>query len=316
MDNKEELFDKIEDYLRGKLTEEESRAFEQQIAADSGLAEQVELQRFEQLSLEFLLEEELKQKMEAWKKEGPPSGTPPKGGPSRSGLWLGLLTVAIVASFFFFRKGPVQPAEETPRIEEQQVFPSSAPSTGSEKPAAPSGPVAEKAKPESIPKQRPAKPEPENQFLAVVDAFYTPPANFTETGLRGESGQGGQSVLEQGIQAFTTGDYKKAIRLLHTIRPGEGEEAYETAQECLAHAFLKDKQFNKAASIFQSILEKGYLASINDQAEWYLVLSLLPDYAARRQRINQLVDKMTGDPYHSYHEKAVELKARLDVLRD
>ncbi len=302
MDSKERLFDKIEDYLRGRLSDEEARAFEQQMDADPELAEQVELHRFEEMGMEFLLEEELRKKMQAWKSEGRQPGPSSKGAFPRRGFWLGLLLLAVAAGFFFFRNASAPSAEpEPPSVPPPSV-----------QPAPPTGPVAEQKGPASTPGQQPVPPEPESELLAILDAFYEPPPNFTDAGLRGENGKAGQSALEQGIQAFAEGDYQKAIRLLKRVRPEEGEEAYETALECLAHAYLKGGQYGDAAGLFQAMLSRNYPAPINDRAEWYLLLSLLPDYPTQRQRVDQLLDKTAGDAFHTYHAKAVQLKSRLD----
>lgn len=62
-------FDRIEAYLFGQMTAEESAEFEQAIAADAALAAEVEQQRLEHRAMELLLREELKANLDSWKAE-------------------------------------------------------------------------------------------------------------------------------------------------------------------------------------------------------------------------------------------------------
>ena len=62
----EELLEKIELYLIGKMSATERADFEKEIAADEGLAMEVELQRFEHDAMNVLNQNDLRAKMHAW----------------------------------------------------------------------------------------------------------------------------------------------------------------------------------------------------------------------------------------------------------
>ena len=66
MESNKHIFNRIENYLKGNLSIEETAAFEKEIAVDIELAELVELHRFEQEGIEQLIEEDLRQKVKHW----------------------------------------------------------------------------------------------------------------------------------------------------------------------------------------------------------------------------------------------------------
>ena len=88
----------------------------------------------------------------------------------------------------------------------------------------------------------------------------------------------------------------------------------DNAQEWLAHAYFNDGQYKKAAERFQRIITNSH-GTTKDRAEWYLVLSLLPDYGNWSDVIIELLDKMI-DPanYHNYAGKAKTLQVELNNL--
>jgi tetratricopeptide (TPR) repeat protein len=64
-----EIFDKIEAYLQEDLNAAEKAAFEQEMAQNPDLAEQVEMHRFEWDGMEVLLENDLRSNMAQWQEE-------------------------------------------------------------------------------------------------------------------------------------------------------------------------------------------------------------------------------------------------------
>ena len=71
-----ELYEKIEAYLKGQLTPEETKAFENEIAQETDLAERVEQHRFEWDAMEILIEDDLRGKMAEWKADKDAETTP------------------------------------------------------------------------------------------------------------------------------------------------------------------------------------------------------------------------------------------------
>ncbi|MBK7937421.1 MAG: hypothetical protein IPJ82_10175 [Lewinellaceae bacterium] len=77
MNRDEQIFDKIEAYLRGNLSAPDAAAFEAEIAADPELARLVKTHRLERQGLEWLVERDLLAKMNTWEREAEQQETTP-----------------------------------------------------------------------------------------------------------------------------------------------------------------------------------------------------------------------------------------------
>ncbi len=294
------LFDKIERYLQGKMSVAESTAFEQQIAADPALAEQVDLQRFELDSLDFLLEEDLREKFTRWK------NTPPNAGATwRRWWWAPLLVVGIAAVWFFW---PAPEQTQTPARQE------TAPPVST-----PERPIATKDQPEPTQPEKPAPATPNTgrQYLALAETNYRLPDRLGGT-LRTGSPQTPTpgNVLAAGIQAYGAGAYPQAVAAFQKIQETDDPQRYLLAQEWLGHTYFKQKQFAKAAAVFQMLVGKQAGLTTQDDAEWYLLLSLLPQYNQHKQQADQLLQKMRKpENYHRYAPDANTLAESLKAMQ-
>lgn len=314
MDSKEQLFDKIEDYLRGKFSLEEIEAFEREIAHDNSLAEEVKKHRFERMGLEFLLEQDLRDKMEVWKTEEPP----------RSGWnfrWLQWIFMFIVAAsiglFFYLNNRSDLTIKEESATRNQAPVQNEPGNSETRLPVTPQKPVAEtKGEDKSTNRRTNASDKPDTEYIALAEALYTLPEQFGSK-LKGGNDTEERSILDAGINAFLKGAYKDAIQKLNAIQPDDGAAFYEFARELLAHAYFKEKQYPLASDIFQRIVNTNYPPAIHDRAEWYLLLSLLPDYDNNRQVVDQLIQKMINPgSYHNYAESALNLQKQMEELSD
>lgn len=313
MKNDEQLFFKIDDYLKGRLTPEEAAAFRQQIAADPELAQAVELQRFGREGLEYVLEKDLREKMKTWKK-GPAQDeqkTPPNTRNGNRNLWLGLLALALLVTVAFFMFRPIKelavpgvsPIERPQESPGDSIQADPAPTQPSQNQL----PVAEE-------KKQPAQPA-QVQYAALSASEYELPENLS-SGLRSDAVNSGQSELTPAVKAFKSSppDYKTAIVELKKITRQSHPAVYDQAQEMLAHAYFNTKQYAEAARIFEEMTRQGLTSSAHDQAEWYLLLSLLPDYERQQAKIDALLEKMS-EPEHEQTENAAEVKRKLERLK-
>lgn len=66
---KEEDYDQIEDYLYGRMSEDQASAFEERVRKDGTLAEELEVKRMEQQTLRLLSQNQLRSEMTNWKAE-------------------------------------------------------------------------------------------------------------------------------------------------------------------------------------------------------------------------------------------------------
>ena len=309
MELDEQQFRKIEDYLGGKLPQKAAAAFEQEISQSTDLAELVDLHRLERESIEYLVEQDLQDKIKKWETEPPVDDGPPTG-PKFKWWWGGVLLLALVGVIFLWNR----PETASPSLEEvpaTEVAPEPDPDT----------PIAieettedsEEPEQETSPNEQELPQEtqtPKRDLLAMQEAFYSLPGHMGSQ-LRAAEGPADSTDLQKGILAFQQEDYSTAIALLEAITPDESPRQYNAAQEWLGHAYLNNGNFEKAASVFERMTSQTNPAA-KDRAEWYLVLSWLPDYEQNREKIEGML-AMIIDPeaYHNYASQGKELMEKL-----
>ncbi len=218
-----------------------------------------------------------------------------------------------VAAFFFFREKdstvpPTQNEQPTTQDSTKQA------------PEVPTQPVDNQT-PIATDDKEPAENQPANdarrrELIALADASHELPTGFFPDNLKSTDGTA-KSPLAPAVEALrqTPPDYQKAIAEFSKIRPTEHQEEYNKAQEMLAHAYFKTGQYGKAAVIFQKRTEMGLPPALHDEAEWYLLLSLIPDYDRQKGRVDGLLKKMAGAEFHEYHMEAVEMGKKLAESR-
>lgn len=311
-EDQEEQFYKVEAYIKGQLSEKEKKAFEQRIDQSPELAAQVEQQRLELEGLEYLLEKDLRSKMQHWKFDSAKSK--PRYNP-----WIIVLIIIILAVsgiFYIATQKQNHPTIPSPRKQEE----SPQPSTKMEERETTESP---KKRPPVANEQRtieaaPAEPSSsdQNRYLALAENTYTLPEHLSSNLKSAEpTGKTAQTALEGGIEAFSSGDYPQALASFQKViqEDSSSNERYELAYEWMAHTHFKMQDYEKAADKFRTIVNSGYAAFIKDRAEWYLLLSMLPNYPERKEETEALIEKMTEpENYHLYEDSAKALSDRLE----
>lgn len=303
MEHGEILFDKIESYLSGKLPAEEAMEFERRLKQDPSLAELVDMHRIERLGMEYLVEKDLVQKLKDWEKNSP------SGQDKKKSKWPWLLATLALAALLAVltpqirhsAREETKPALETPQPEK------TAPRT--DVPVAETGQKQKEGEPPLAEENK----KKSNDYLALAASYYSLPENLGSY-LRSGDAPRSDSVLNPGLEAFALGKYQQAAKAFSRIDPEKHPAEYELVREYLGHAFFKLGQYEKAASVFKAIAAQSAMTTL-DRAEWYLALSLLPDYQKNRQEVNALLEKMTNpQSYHGYAANAETLKARLKQI--
>lgn len=319
MDQEEELFYKIEDYLRGRMEKADKVAFEAEMAVNDALAEAVALQRFEQTSLEYLLEEDLTAKMAKWEKEPPASPTAisqVKRRSFREGILL--IGVALLIGLFFLLKPyfqssaevPVDKAEETVPSSKEELPPTKVELDTSRAIATEEVLPAIKKQVPTPPKQRPSGLSTE--ALAVVLYRQKMPAHLqgSNTIRSGSTDQNEESALIRGIKLYEDSLYKEAITTFKQIDSVQQQQAFQTAGDYLAHAYFQVGDYEQAAVLFREIRDKSRI-TVKERAEGYLMISLLAAYSQNKSEVDQLLKKVAADEYHDFRELAKQAIARL-----
>ena len=323
----QKFYTQIEDYLKGRLSEEDQKQFEAALVMDANLAAEVALQKdliaatseLDILELRGLIRDSLAvdstQNEPKVKKGGSPF-------PSWLG-WLLLAAFLIGGAYFIFRSinkietnparnEATQPQElpndstekqfSEPLQMEQQNTP-----TVKEDDSKPAPPVADNTSPKPSPENQPqeeVEPEttPQRDLIAMANTRYQDQPYSVQ--LKSADPDVEASLLAKAEAAYNAKDFKTVIDLLQT--PEEGFES-ESAK-LRAHAYFQSQQFDKAAAEFQG-LAKGFYKY---DAEWYRLLSLLPGLPATQADVDALIAQILNNSTHAFRGKVETLKAELE----
>ncbi len=173
-----------------------------------------------------------------------------------------------------------------------------------------------KTPPGTSPSARPAR-----GYLALAETNYRLPTHLDGGDLKSESPtDSATGPLSAGIRAFQSGRYQAAIRELSRVKKAADSDEYLQAREWLAHAWFKrgveTRDFRQAAEHFQWLaLQKDNDAAQQDRAEWYLLLSLLPDYPQQKVRVDTLLQHILAVKDHSFYGSARRVQEDLGKIK-
>jgi tetratricopeptide (TPR) repeat protein len=308
--NEAALHEKLEKYVRGQLSQEEAEALERDISQDADLQEQVRLHRLELESHEHLLRDQLRQNVRTWLAETP-SASPP---PITLSFWekwkfpmLTTALLAIVGIWFFTQTAKKNPSpEKPPEIKVEKTPPIATPET----------PIAHVETPVETP-----NPRPELRFLALAKTGYKAPQHIGERMLKsGDPTEApGTDSVSVGILAYQAKRYREAIREFEKVTLQNNPTQYALAREWQAHTWFQvgfqTGDFKPAAKIFKSIADRKTGDVVQDRAEWYGLLCLLPDYPTQKKQVDKLLRDIAEQEFHSFREDAVKMQASLRQVR-
>lgn len=232
--NPEETFDKIEAYLKGQLDAKEKAAFEQKMATDSNLQEEVALHRLEQQSMELLVEKDIRGKMQKWKTESKEVTQAPKRNTIvRLGPWLAAATVALLLLFYFLV--PKEQVLSGPELAAQYY----------EKPK------SSQERSINIDNQNPLLEAftlfDASNFIAAADLFGAVPAASPYYWLA-------QEWL--GHSQYNANQLAQAIETFKRVVDGDVSPYSERNEWNLLLAYLKDNQEREARQVLNKVLEE------------------------------------------------------------
>jgi hypothetical protein len=307
--NDEQLYEKLEQYVRGKLPPDEAGALEKAMQEDESLREQVRLHRLEVEAHEYLLREQLRENIKQWTTEAP--ATPNHRWIKWRIPLLLIVTFAMVGIWFFYQNMP-EALPEQPTLQQ--------PATPSEPIPVTKQPIAQDV-PERTDPVAQKEGKPDTRYLALLKTTYQTPQYMSDaSGLRADGAEApATDPLSMGIKAYKDSNYLTAIQTWQKIRPQDDAEQYAAAREWMAHAWFQrgfqTGDFSPVAALFQKIVDLKTGDIAQDRAEWYLLLSLLPRYAQTKKRSDDLLRQIANQAYHSYREDALKLQRDLAQLR-
>lgn len=316
--NNEDIYDKIEAYLKGNLSEEERAAVEREIQTNPEVALEFQWQQVELDAMEVMLERDLRGKINQWLDEDEPlpppendTHTPPNTWrPGR--LWiaalLGAVVVLAVAAWrmdWFGYKSESVPTEKTPaeRANSNQQTPGQIAEeeepTESEKTVDPTIPGPEV-------RPAPQRPPAGGGMMADAGKLYEdlPLGNIR----KGATVEGEQDPLSEAVNAYEQKQYRRAFELLDAVPEGNGYAI--RALEMKAHTLYHLKKYKESAAAFAAVAATE-LPPFAERAQWNELVCYTAQYPATKAAFNALLAVLIADSGHAYHEKALELQARL-----
>jgi tetratricopeptide (TPR) repeat protein len=306
--NKEQQFNIIEAYLKGTHPPEDRAAVEQEIASNPEAALELQLQQVELDAMEVLLEQDLRNKASRWLAEDdatPPPTTPGDAPPAprtrRFSPWpfVGLGIIAVLAVLIW----QTNPGTTTPpELEDKKIEPPSV------QDADPSGPIAEPSIPaESTSDTRPPVKSAEKRAVyAAAESFYEdlPLSNVRN----GEPRQTDEDPLAATTRAYEQKQFRQALTLLNEVPAGNSSAV--RALELKAHILYQLRNYEESAKLFAEVTAKG-LAPFDDRSQWNQLVCYYMLYPDSKAELQALLSALLNDENHPYHEKAIELQAKL-----
>lgn len=299
-----EYYDKIEDYIKGRLPEAERKAFESEMASNPDLAEEVALH-------EEMMQASGEPEIADFRKmmEGILAETPqPRSSKWNKKQWwfIGLsLFLAVVAIGTWKLSDRFPPAKPVPPA-------AKSPEENTEPPVPPEVPIAKgkEGKPEP-PKQKPGKrasPEDmDSPYVAIATNLYNQqPYEIRLRNIASSSQE--ETLLQKAEQAYRDSSYVEVIQLLAKPVEGYASESFKLR----AHTYFRTGQFARAAENFQPLRTGRY----KYDAEWYLLLCYLAQLPATKLQFDELAEQIIKVETHSFRVKTLNLLETLKANSD
>lgn len=297
--DKEILAQKIEAYLLKKMSPEERRTFEQEMASNPELAREVDVRHLAYDAVELMLENDLRAKMQRWNQGAPPA--PPAVSPSAKripGWWLLLGIGAAGVAVFFYLSRPAQPT--APPVDTHQT----SPQVLNELPPADDSFLTQKP-PEGKP--IPDKKQPPNERRLLAANTYTAHQSaFAPDPQRRGADEQEQANYEQAVELFKKGNYRLALNFLQKTDLSKTETL-----QLRGHTYFRLNQFEQAADDFQTLTS---FSATRMDAQWFLALSYLAQHPREQQRFEEAIRPILEDKEHEWHEKAAKLQEEIARL--
>lgn len=323
-----QLFDNIEKYLAGALSDTDAAAFATEIAADASLAAMVQDHQIAHDAVEMLIENDLRAELELLRTEANLTNIEAYiGGDLDNSATQAFVArmdedadlANTVEAYEVGEDALEMLIENNLRAELKQLQ--------SESTAAKVVPMASKDRKLTVATKQPAKRRSLFSSLAAAASvalllgFFTFQYSATSmdnllaehsTFVMPEPNRSGDVANEHpltvGMEAQKKEDYTTAINFYKNI-PTDNIR-YNEAQSLLGHTYYENKAYSEAINQFEKVAAAGDIR-YKDQAEFYQLLS----YVANDQQdanFDSLMNKILSDGTHNYHQKAKALNSDLN----
>ncbi|MCB0643357.1 MAG: hypothetical protein KDC44_17025 [Phaeodactylibacter sp.] len=314
----QKFYTQIEDYLKGRLSEEDRKQFEAALLMDAALSSEVALQRdliaatreLDVLQLRSAIRDSLAT-------DTLPKKTHQKPRKPGSGWlnWLVLSLFLLGGAYLIYRafnSNDTNPVHQD--LSEPKALPNDSTEkqfseplqmdrpTSGEQDQKPAPPVAEN-KTTTRPAEKQAEPStPNPELIALATELYREQPYSVQ--LKSADPDADKSLLAQAEAAYADKDFRAVIGLLEKPEPG-----FETESAKLrAHALFQLGQYDQAAKAFQG-LAKGFYKY---DAQWYRLLALLPGLPGTQKEVDALIKEILDNPTHAFRTKTEKVDVRIE----
>jgi len=321
-----ELHEKIEAYLKNRLSPEERAAFEAEMNANPELATTVALHRDLMAAtgekdvldlrrqMEEIYREQTAEDIEGRKKTGATVREMSLGGgmsvsfrrivmAAAAAVLLGIVAVTVWKPWQQLPEAPIAQPDILPSVDsastnvqdENRVadLPPS-PTKGNKKPYQPQFPS----------KKQNSTSASGSRYLAMAEEAYQKSSEEWAGTLKSGVTDGTLSTEEKAQQGFAQKDYAAVVNLLST----DSDTLSPVSTYLRGHAYFRLEDYAAAAADFRKLLrDNGYSAD----AEWYLLLSLLAEKGADDPEVKQLLKQIRKSDEHPYHSDLQRLLPKI-----
>lgn len=305
------LFDKIEAYLDNALSAEEKADFEQAVAKDQVLAEELAVFQLEREGRELLIEAELRKQLLQWNSveaDTPAAQIPVdaavKKKPANWRLILLFSGFSTFAALMVWLYWPEKMAMEQQSLPEPAVTPSQDNQQPLFQPEE-KAPVVQVEPPHQ--KSSPPDKTPESNSGQLLAIAYYERSDWSDV-VRGDgtASTTTSTPLQSATEEFLNKNFASAATILKKIP--QGDPYYWQAQDLLGHTLFSEKNYTEAAKVFRRITNANHNER-GETARWSLALSLLAD--GQTNQGTALLKSISDDAEPPIQEQAKALLTEL-----
>lgn len=307
------IYDKIEAWLSGELSEAEASAFEKEIEADPALAKEVERHRIANQVTDRLVQLNMLENFKKWQESMEEIPPPPRKFSLKKIYFIALLLVVLAGGLLLCNnkkfikhiiKTIIPPVPEN--SDPSNVLPSPIPSDAvAVEPIDTSSTTTTKSS-ETLEK-KPTQAPPQSQNSALIALADARLKGLKESILL----QYGQTMgeedeenlfFEQGLEAFKNNKPGEVIKTLEQIK--NDDPFFIAAQEILAVVYFSEKKYLKAINCYEIFAKENPFPEV----DWRLAQFYLADYPTRKNDFWKKIEEITSSSgQHRYKEDANKL---------
>jgi hypothetical protein len=294
------LFDQIDDFLTGKLTQTDLAKMEKAILEHADLAQEVRLRRLEFDITESLIAADIRTQLAQLRKQAGGDTTTPVSPANvrKRAITIGLLMLIIgLLIWGMFRLTNPKAPEPTSPLPQQQHIPTN--TFDPQKPA-----KQEDAIPTNqVNKAAPPMASNFSKRLALAATAYSRP-DFEQ--VRGSATA--PDSFDIILDAWHKNDYRTVEKAVSKI--GTDSPLYIKSRYILAHALYLSGNYGRAATVFGQAADSKMMPYA-EEADWYVILALLSETTDNKNALHQRMERILKTPDHTYFKECKQLSEKL-----